>query len=201
MRPAFVVETGTHAGISAAYMGMACADNEFGHVASVEINNIWVMRADRLHGSLGEDVFNRIQVAHASSLNWATRFKNRTLSPDQDIDLLFLDSEPDLRYKELELFWDRVKPGGIIIIHDLHPNMSWASQPNPDHPHFGNYWPFGEPTFIVQELVKGSLQSCHLRTPRGCSLFYKVSVEDKDLGEATNAIDRVFSRDYMTRGS
>lgn len=174
MKPNFVLETGTHAGISSMYMGQAIKDNEQGKVYTVEYSPVWCQRAAQLHRNAGVNV----TIVQASSLESAT-----VATMVDDIDILFLDTEPEIRYKEFETYFRNVKPGGIIMIHDLHPNMSYSDAgPNPDHPHLGSFWPFGDfRSTIGIKLESQEIVPIHFKTPRGFSLYYKVDLkEDND---------------------
>lgn len=176
VKPHLVLETGTYAGWSSAVMAQAMVDNKIGHwVISLEIDKRWKDRADKLHHELGLE-FN-VATYLEDSLKWKVppdlRGSNETMEnpPSCMFDILFLDSEPGLRFKELKKFYQYVLPGGFIIIHDLHPHLGQiSSQPN--------YWPYGDYKPHFGDLIKEhKLVIVNFRTPRGLTVFQKYDPE------------------------
>lgn len=165
LKPALILETGTHYGISAAYMGMALRDNGAG----------WIVTYEFLpeNHRIATDFIDKLELdGHV-----VCRLDNVAAIPaheHQDIDILFLDTEPQTRFGELLQFYDRVKPGGLILIHDLHPHMHQIE--NEEH---GFAWPYGRiPEAMRQLVADGTLRPVHFRTPRGLTMFYKRGKED-----------------------
>jgi hypothetical protein len=92
-------------------------------------------------------------------------------------DIVFLDTEPILRFNEFNQFFKNVKPGGLIIIHDLHKHLSYNSF-NADLPNF-KHWPYGS---FVEKLgnyiLNHDVQILSFNTPRGITVFQK---KDEDM--------------------
>jgi len=165
VKPLFVLETGTHLGISAAYMGLACRENDRGMVVSCEIDPGCKQSAERLWQDIGLSVGSGqiVECILAQSLN---------LDCIHPINLLFLDSEPELRFDEFVKFWPAVSPGGLIIIHDLHPHLGHEG-----HTHNGMYdWPYGDfRQKIGSYILSHEVQTFSFTTPRGLALFQKAA--------------------------
>lgn len=167
MKPTRILETGTHAGISSAYMGQALKDNAIDvyPVVTIEYLEPWINVARKLHSLL--DVYDWIYVYHGDSRKYVP-------NPDVEYDMLFLDSEPQYRWEEFDRFYPYVRPGGIILIHDLHRGMSYNPnapeeiQAQPTYP----FWPFGE---FRDSLVRlqGEISYINFGTPRGLTMIYK----------------------------
>lgn len=163
MKPNNIFETGTHMGISSSYMAQALKDNGRGLLTTVEIEKEHIRRSQERWETL--EISHKIMVDKEESLQYVLEY---------DCELMFLDSEPEFRFRELIRFFPRLKPGGIVIIHDLHPHMHQI--PNEEH---GFAWPYKELPREFKALVNtGQLRPFHFRTPRGISCFYKVSEED-----------------------
>lgn len=161
LKPALMLETGTHKGISSTYIGQAMKDNGKGLLHTCEIFQENINDAQALWKDVG--VASNINCHKQESLKLS-------FSPDTVFDMLFLDSEPQLRFDEFIKFWPMLKPGGFIMIHDLHPSLGHHGQT-----YHGEYdWPYG---FFVPKLgsyIKShEVQTISLPTPRGCTLFQK----------------------------
>lgn len=165
IKPEQILETGTHWGIGTSYMALALEDNLKGKLTTVEfLPEIW-KRAKERFKTLG--ITNRVR----SILQDVTKVKF-----DEQFDLILLDTEPQTRFGELVQFFDNLKPGGFIFIHDLHRHM--GQMPNEEH---GFAWPWGKIPEPMQELVKsGQLRPFYFDTPRGLTGFYKPSPADYD---------------------
>lgn len=165
MKPQHILETGTHKGVGAAYMGMALKHNGFGGLTSLEFLTNYVDESKHLIQQLNLNMQVIIENIDAAKYEVPHRV---------ELDILFLDTEPQTRFAELLKFYDKVKPGGIIMIHDLHPHMHQID--NAEH---GFAWPYGRIPEAMRELIhEGSLVKVHFRTPRGFTLFYKVGDDD-----------------------
>ena len=111
LKPALVVETGTYLGHSTRLLVEACFDNGFGKVVSCDVEDRNVFNAIPSHCEL------RI----CSSLD---------LPELGTADLVYSDSEQNLRMKEYEL----VKPGCVFVVHDTarsytgNPDQSWLGK-------------------------------------------------------------------------
>lgn len=166
-KPKLIVETGTHIGISSLYMASGLAENEFNGVfdtklITCEIFKELIIVAQKLWKDNGVDKFISIYEGYSLELD----------IQKEKIDILFLDSEPQYRYDELLKFYNQVRPGGFIIIHDLPPLMKCKEAKSPETcPLFGNY------KEKIGHLIKSfKLIPIHIPCPRGMVLFQK---EDK----------------------
>src|SRR5678816_1983884 len=106
LKPSLIVETGTYRGLAARYMGEALHKLGRGKLITVEIDPELHRAAVEEMSGLGQWVECRL----GSSLD---------LSLEQDIDLLFLDSEPRIRLQELDKFRPFITPRTVIVIHDV----------------------------------------------------------------------------------
>ena len=160
LKPEYVVETGTHLGISSSYIGQALIHNNKGSMITFEIIPELLANARALWNDLGvpQVIEARLQPSLGSNIT-------------RPIDLLFLDSEPQLRFDEFIKFWPQVKDGGFILIHDLHPSMGHHGQT-----YHGTYdWPYGDFREKLGSFLKErKVQTIHFPTPRGFTLFQKV---------------------------
>lgn len=168
LKPLHILETGTYTGISSLYMGQALKENGGGDVTTLEIEKTHKERAELLWRNCG--VSEQVKCILEPSLDY---------EPEEWVyDLLFLDSEPDLRFKELVKFFPELRPGGYILIHDLFGHLGQGGPVNPDHPEMPN-WPFGTlPQEIVSWLKTDKLRVISLPAPRGLVMFYKVKESD-----------------------
>jgi predicted O-methyltransferase YrrM len=155
-----IVETGTHLGISAAYMAQAIKDNQVGRLTTYEIIPSLRNEATLLWHDLGLSPY--IASYLVSSLSGPM--------PNLDIDFLFLDSEPQHRFDEFIRFWPMCVPGCLIVIHDLHASLGHHGQT-----HHGVYdWPYGDfKDKLGPYLQDLSVQTVSLPTPRGLTIFQK----------------------------
>lgn len=166
LKPEYVLETGTHWGIGASYMGMGVKDNHFGRVTTIEF--------------IPQNRFSAVQRFNALGLNdYVESILGRVedYNPQHNYQLILLDTEPITRFSELVKFYDHLDPGGFLFIHDT-PRTLCQGNVNTDHPEIPS-WPFGNIPDRMKELVKnGELRPFHFPTPRGLVGFYKVHPED-----------------------
>lgn len=162
LKPKLVLETGTHRGVSSTYMAQALEDNkQEGKIITFEIEQQHIQASKRLWQDTG--LSHRIESRCEPSLN--ARFP-----ADTQFDVLFLDSEPQLRFDEFIKFWPMLKPGGFIIIHDLHPNLGHHGQVF----HGELDWPWGDFRLKLGSYIKNfDVQMVSFPTPRGCTMFQK----------------------------
>ena len=81
-------------------------------------------------------------------------------------DIILLDTELQFRFANWARFWPALRPGGWLIIHDLHVHMAQVEGQN-------NHG-YGElPDEIVGWIRDHELQSFHFRTPRGLYVCQK----------------------------
>lgn len=163
IKPNRVLETGTHQGISAAYIGQALKDNGSGLLTTIEYIPENVQIATMRIKVLELDEFIYVHFGDALKYIIGEKF-----------DLILLDTEPHTRFKELIRFFPMLNEGGYVFIHDLHRHMSQIQQENLE---FG--WPFGAlPDELKRLVTLGYLRPFHFGTPRGLTGFYKVGKED-----------------------
>lgn len=162
LKPNFVLETGTHIGVSACFIAQALKENNKGILATFEIIKQHYNNAKLLWNDCNVSNYISPKLISALDVNIG----------DQQIDLLFLDSEPQLRFEEFVKFWPNVRPGGFIIIHDLHPSMGHHGQT-----YHGMYdWPYGDFRPKLGLYMKSlDVQIISFPTPRGLTLFQKTS--------------------------
>lgn len=163
LKPANVLETGTHWGIGASYMGLALRDNGMGHLDTLEFLPEINARAKERITKLGLQDYVTCHLVDAAEY-----------APNVKYQMALLDTEPQTRFAEAVRFFDRLDAGAFVFIHDLHRHMHQID--NIDH---GFAWPYGP----VPELLKGlvvsdQLRPFHFNTPRGLTGFYKTSPGD-----------------------
>ena len=168
LKPDKVLETGTHFGIGASYMGLALLDNGKGSLTTLEfLPEIYEIAKSRMT-RLGFSRPGLSRIVNCELLDAAN------YTPTGKLDLIFLDTEPQTRFAELLKFYPYVKEGGYMFIHDLHPHMHQI--PNDEH---GFAWPYGVIPEAMVDLVRfDKLRPFHFRTPRGMSGFYKTAESD-----------------------
>lgn len=159
LKPEKILETGTHFGISSTYIGLALKDNNFGKI--ITIDPIYYKEAKELHKKMELDgIVSQIEL-HAEKYE-----------TDEIFDFIFLDSEPILRFSEFDKFYKNLKPGGIVIIHDLHKHLSFNSF-NRDQPNF-KHWPYGDFREKLGKYIYDlDVQTLSFNTPRGITIFQK----------------------------
>ena len=163
IRPENILETGTHLGISSSYMAQALKDNGRGLLTTIEIERQHIQTSTARWEKLGLSKY--ILCDKEFSIEYDLEY---------DTDLMFLDSEPEFRFKELLRFFPRLKSGGYVFIHDLHRHMHQI--PNEEHDFA---WPYGKiPAAFTALVTSGQLRPFHFSTPRGLTGFYKVSEGD-----------------------
>jgi predicted O-methyltransferase YrrM len=164
LKPEQVMETGTHWGIGAAYMGMALEDNKKGYLDTFEFLQEIHVRANQRMDALGL-LGTRVK----------TYLKDvATVIPETQYQLILLDTEPQTRFSEMVRFDPYLAEGGFLFIHDLHRHMHQI--PNEEH---GFAWPFWEIPEVMKAFVNhGIYRPFHFSTPRGLTGFYKVSEKD-----------------------
>jgi predicted O-methyltransferase YrrM len=168
IKPDMILETGTHVGVGALYLAQGCKDNGKGVVVTLEFlaENFKTADLRFQRAGLKDFIDNRYGDVKELYADKETQY-----------DLMLLDTEPQTRFEELIQFYDNLKPGGFVFIHDLHRHMGQGSI-NPDHPNEPG-WPWGEIPKKLKQLVKeGKLRPFHFSTPRGLTGFYKPTKDD-----------------------
>lgn len=165
LKPMNVLETGTHWGIGAAYLGQALKDNEEGHLDTIEFLPENHGRAKQRMQALDLEDFVTCHFTDARAFQPA---------PDVRYGMILLDTEPQTRFEELVRFYDYLVAGGFFFIHDLHRHMHQIVSEGHEFA-----WPFGKiPGAIKQWVQQDQLRPFHFSTPRGLTGFYKPSEKD-----------------------
>jgi len=176
VKPSRILETGTHHGISAMYMGQALRENQKGHLTTLDIFQETIDKARTLWREVG--VAARIRAVREHSLKYETQ---------ETFDMLFLDSEPDIRFDELVKFYNHLIPGGFVFIHDLHPHLGLEGLKLNGMEN----WPYGDFRKKFGHLIQDhSLQTFTFRTPRGLTIFQKT---DADFGHTNFLREKHFA--------
>jgi predicted O-methyltransferase YrrM len=178
LKASSILETGTHLGISSAYMGMALKANArvlgdpgvercfiAGSLTTLEIFAENKKVAEDLWKSVGVDSF--VNCVLQRSVEYV---------PDYclpNFDMAILDSEPDIRFAEFERFWPFMRHGCVIAIHDLHSHLGHEGQTVNDV----YDWPFGDvrKTFLGEMIRSHEVSVMSFPTPRGLTIFQKTA--------------------------
>jgi predicted O-methyltransferase YrrM len=107
VKPDLIVETGTFIGHSAMKMAEGMKINGFGKIITVEYDPAVFAKAKQNIDASG--LGNWIEYRNASSLD--TKI-------DGTIDILFSDSDTDIRESEIRRFLPQIKPRGLVLVHD-----------------------------------------------------------------------------------
>ena len=114
LKPKLVVETGSFLGVSTEWIARGLERNaqagvgEPGKVISCEYDPVVFARARERFGP-GNPLSRFVDLRNESSLE---------MPVEGTIDLLFSDSDPELREKEVRRFLPQMSPWGLIVIHD-----------------------------------------------------------------------------------
>lgn len=166
LKPHHVLTTGIYTGVSDSYIGLALKENGFGMSDAIEFEEKHIVKAKELFLKL--KINDCITTHFMSSLDF---------QPVTTYQLIFLDTEPEIRFKELEKFYLFLDEGGFIGIHDTPRNLCQGNV-NPEHPKFKS-WPFGDvPDQMKYWIINGDLTPIYFPNPRGLSFFYKPKDED-----------------------
>lgn len=177
-KPVRILETGTHHGISSLYMAQALKENKKGHLTTLEIFEENIQLSRRLWKEAG--VSDTVTCFQQDSLKFESA---------EQWDILFLDSEPHLRFDELVKYYPYLSSGGFIFIHDLHPHLGLSGLVI----NGVENWPYGDFRPKFGDLVKDySLQTFSFRTPRGFTIFQKT---DQDFAHTRYLRDSVSKQD------
>lgn len=170
IKPKHVLTTGIYTGISDMYIAQGLIDNHNGGFSTaLEIDETHLKRAKELW--LKTETSGVINPFLMKSLNF---------KPNKTYDLMFLDTEPQIRFQELVNFYPYLEPGGYVGIHDTPRNLCQGNV-NPDHPEISS-WPFGDlPVEIKNWLRDGDLVKIQFPNPRGLTFFYKQTKDDYKL--------------------
>jgi len=159
IKPNEVLETGTHHGVSSAYIGLALKSNNKGHITTLDF--VYHEQAKYIH--------NKLEI-----LPYVTQLQIdvNDFKTDKKYQLVLIDTEPILRFDEFVKFYSNVDDGGLIIIHDLHPNLSYNPNQNFTLPY--DHWPYGDFRPKLGKFIKEhKTQILSFNTPRGLTIFQK----------------------------
>lgn len=107
IKPNLIVETGAFLGVSTVWMAEGLRQNGFGKILSCEFDPLVFAKArDKIAAS---GLSDWIDLRNASSLE---------LEVPGQIDLLFSDSDLDIREQEVRRFLPQISPNGLILLHD-----------------------------------------------------------------------------------
>ena len=107
IKPSLIVETGSFLGVSTVWMAEGLRENGFGRIMSCELDPVVFAKAQEKIAASGLGEW--IDLRNVSS------FELETSGP---IDLLFSDSDLDVREQEVRQFLPRLNPNGLILMHD-----------------------------------------------------------------------------------
>jgi len=168
IKPKRVLTTGIYTGVSDMYIAQALKDNCIGYSEAVEFEIQHIRRAVQLWERVG--VKDYIHVTCCSSLDYEA---------SGEYEFMFLDTEPNIRFYELEKFYQFMAPGCIVGLHDLPRTFCQGNTVKDANGKTFYDWPWGQvPNFMHQLLIDGSLRKFHIPTPRGLTFFYKKHMED-----------------------
>lgn len=174
LQPESVLETGTHYGISSTYIALALRENKKGNITTIDY--VYHDQAKYIHDKT--DVISYITQLQIDAT---------TFVPNKKYQIVLLDTEPILRFEEFVKFYDYVDDGGIIIIHDLHPNLSY--NPNQDISLPYAHWPYGDFRVKLGNFIKEhKVQIISFNTPRGLTVFQKNKSDMSYIKYLTNQI-------------
>jgi predicted O-methyltransferase YrrM len=107
IKPRLVVETGSFLGVSTEWIARGLERNGFGKVVSCEFDSVVYEKAkERLEAS---PLKQWMELLNESSLE---------MQVEGTIDLLFSDSDVQIREAEVKRFLPQMKPTGVILMHD-----------------------------------------------------------------------------------
>jgi predicted O-methyltransferase YrrM len=145
VKPKVVVETGSYCGVGACYIGKALKENMRGKLITCEI-------VPELHAKTVELV-DRAGMKEVVDCRLTSSLD---LEINEPIDILFSDSLPEIRVKEIDRFWDRLSTNALIVVHDVNSGAHHALRER-----------------ILQLDRDGRLSVTMLPTPRGLAICQK----------------------------
>jgi predicted O-methyltransferase YrrM len=112
VKPELVVETGSFLGVSTLWMAEGMKANGFGKIVSCEYDSkVFAAVKEKI---AGHALAGFIELRNESSLEMVV---------EGTIDLLFVDSDPDIREAEVRRFLPQVRPTGLVLMHDASSHM------------------------------------------------------------------------------
>lgn len=107
IKPNLIVETGAFLGVSTVWMAEGLKQNGFGRIVSCEFDPVVYAKAQEKIAASG--VAEWIELRNASSLE---------MQVPGSIDLLYSDSDLEIREQEVRRFLPQISPNGLILMHD-----------------------------------------------------------------------------------
>ena len=107
LKPNLIVETGSFLGVSTLWMAEGLRSNGFGRIVSCEFDPVVFAKAREKIAASGLSEW--IDLRNGSSLE---------IEVPGTIDLLFSDSDLDIRGQEVRRFLPQISPNGLILMHD-----------------------------------------------------------------------------------
>jgi predicted O-methyltransferase YrrM len=107
LKPRLVVETGTFSGISSTYIARAMRENGLGQLITCEIDPL-----------VHQNACGRFRAAGLSTIIDCRLGSSLDLKIDDQIDLLYCDSDLKARGVEVRRFLHNLNPFGLILMHD-----------------------------------------------------------------------------------
>jgi predicted O-methyltransferase YrrM len=112
LKPTLIVETGSFLGVSTIWMAEGLRSNGFGRIISCEFDPVVYEKAKARIEASGLQEF--IELRNESSLE---------MQVAGTIDILFSDSDVDIRAAEVKRFLPQIRPTGLILMHDASSHM------------------------------------------------------------------------------
>jgi predicted O-methyltransferase YrrM len=111
-KPDLILETGTFVGHSSMKMAEGLRENGFGRIITVEYDGAVFAKAKQ---NIDESGLGKwIEYRNASSLETTV---------DSPIDILYSDSDVNIRESEIRHFLPQIKPRGLVLVHDAGSNF------------------------------------------------------------------------------
>jgi predicted O-methyltransferase YrrM len=107
VKPELVLETGTFIGHSSMKMAEGMRENGFGKIVTIEYDPVVFAKAKQNIDASGLGEW--IEYRNASSLDTVV---------EGTIDILFSDSDLNIRESEIRRFLPQIKPRGLVLVHD-----------------------------------------------------------------------------------
>jgi predicted O-methyltransferase YrrM len=107
IKPALIVETGAFLGVSTLWLAEGLKSNGFGKIISCEFDPIVFAKAQE-------------RIAQSALADWIELRNESSLEMhiEGQIDLLFSDSDMDIRSQEVKRFLPQINSTGLILMHD-----------------------------------------------------------------------------------
>ena len=144
LKPQLIVETGSFLGVSTLWMAEGMRANGFGKIISCEFDPVVFAKAKEKIAASELQQF--IELRNESSLE---------MTVPGAIDILFTDSDPDIREAEVRRYLPQVRSTGLVLMHDASSHMKIVR----------------EAAFRLER--EGLLSCIFLPTPRGLVLAQK----------------------------